>query len=136
MLHLPKSGVLLACGLACSVGSAQSHRNLLASSLSVVRRHNSLRNGNRLRCQLAQQSHSSLRYHWATILDRCSGIPAFGLGWDSPQQSLGLAIRCYRGRYRVSAGMAVHAAFSVITLRDAFGRSGRCDSQPLREGIR
>jgi hypothetical protein len=117
--------VLLVCSLTCGVGSTHPRRNLLARSPCVVGCHDPFRNGNRLCRQLAQESHPSLRYHWAAIPDRRSGIPVNGPEGDSPQQPLGLAIRCHRGRHRVSTGMAVYAAFSVIALGDAIARSGR-----------
>src|SRR5712692_8304157 len=56
-------------------------------------------------------------FHCAIIFDRCSGIPGVRPHWDSPQQSLGLAIRCYRSWHRVSTGMAVYEAFCVVALR-------------------
>jgi hypothetical protein len=62
-------------------------------------------------CQLAQESHSSLRNYWATILDHCFGVPAVRRDYDSRQQFFGLAIPSHRGWHRISTGMAVREAF-------------------------
>jgi hypothetical protein len=100
-----------------SVGSVELHRNLLASSSWIVRRHDPFCDGNRLRCQLAQESHSSLRDYSATILDCCSGVPTVRLDRDARPQRFGLAIRTHRGRHRISTGMAVYEAFRIAALK-------------------
>src|SRR5260370_29335178 len=100
-----------------SVGSTEPNRLVLASSPRIVRRYGSFRDGNRLRCQLAQESHSSLCYYRATILDCCCRLPAVRLDDDSRQQPSGLATRCYGSRYRDSTGFAVYATFCVLALK-------------------
>jgi hypothetical protein len=71
------------------------------------------------------RNRTSLCYHWATIVDRCSGVLAVKRDQDSPQQFLGLAVRCCRSRHRVSTRMAVYEAFRGVTLRVAIARSWR-----------
>lgn len=99
-----------------SVGGTKLHGNLLASSPWIVRRYDPFCDGNRLCCQLAQESHFSLRYYRATILDCGSGIPTVRRDWDARQQRFGLAIRTYRGRHRISTRMAVYEAFRIVAL--------------------
>jgi hypothetical protein len=118
LLQLTGSDLLLVLCVFHCVGGAQLHRNLLASSACIVRRHHPFGHGNRLRCKLAQPSHASLRYHRATLLDRGRNIPAVRPKNGSRQQPFSLAIRSHRSGYRILSGMALRQAFLLI----AFGK--------------
>src|SRR6266481_9277768 len=98
LLQLTRGDVLLVRCVFGGVGSTQPHRNLLASSAWVVHHHHPFCHGHRLRCELVQESHSSLRVHCASILDRRSCVLAVRGKHPSRQCHSDLAIRPHWSR--------------------------------------
>src|SRR5207247_3454094 len=106
LLQLTGGDVLLVrCVFDC-VCSTQPHSNLLASSAWVVRHHHPFCHGHRLRCELGQESHSSLRVQCATTLDRRRCVLAIRGKHPSRQSHSDLAIRPHWSRRSVSSGVA------------------------------
>jgi len=98
----PASMCLLVRSLADHVGSAEPHRNLLASSPCAVSGCVHFRHGHRLPRQLAQKSLFSLRDYWAIISDRRNRVPALRRAIAPRQHRLDLDIRLDRDRDRIS----------------------------------
>jgi len=65
--------------------------------------------------RLAEESYFSLCYHRPAISDRWRHFPARGSAHYGRQHAMGVAVRSHRRRHRVSTGMALCAAFYVLT---------------------
>jgi hypothetical protein len=117
LLYLASSDLLLVHSLADYVGSAEPHRNLLASSPCAVSGCVPFRHGHRLPRQLAQKSLFSLRHNWPTLFDRWRRFPTRRRAHDQRQHPFGLAIHPNRNRHSVFPGMAVCETFCVLALR-------------------
>ena len=112
-----------------SMASSKPVRNLLASSLCVVRSNVPFRHGYRLPSPTGL---GTALFHCAITgpLFLIAGLmlfPLLGSAHDPSQHTVGLAVHSRRCRNRVSAGMALCAAFCVLT-----GEKLRFRSPPMR----
>lgn len=114
-MQLAGSDRLLVHRLVDGVGNSKPGGNLLASFAWVVGGYVPFRHGLGLPGQLVQESFFSLCHHGPSISDRRSHVPTIGSGDDARQHRLGLAVCSDRRRHWVCAGVAVRAAFSVVT---------------------